>query len=214
MSGPQDELETLVRGLRDGGAASLGELFVRYRDRLRWVVAARLDPRLRGRIDPSDVLQETFLEAMERFETYRREPAMPLFLWLRFLAVQRLLILHRRHFRAKRRDAAREVAPGPAGAPEVSAADLAERLIGHLTSPSDAAIRAEQRRAVLEALNALEPIDREVLVLRHFEQLSNAETAQLLGLRESAASNRYVRALQRLRAILDDRPAVAAETSA
>jgi RNA polymerase sigma-70 factor (ECF subfamily) len=179
----------------------LGALFDRHSDRLRRLVAFRIDGRLRGRLDPSDVVQETFLEASERFDSFRTEPPMPEFLWLRLLALQRLARLHRHHLGVQGRDAGREVGLGrPDG--------LADDLMGSLTTPSQAAMRAEQVRRLRHALETLEPIDYEVLVLRHFEQLSNAESARVLGLGESAASNRYVRALERLRAALSgDQPA-------
>ncbi len=186
------------------GDNGLADLYDRYADRLRRLVAFRIDGRLRGRLDPSDVIQETFLEASERFETYKRDPAMPEFLWLRFLALQRLAGLHRHHLGVQGRDAGREIGPANLG-------DLADGLIAALTTPSQAAIRDEQARRLRAALELLEAIDREVLALRHFEQLSNAETARVLGLGESAASNRYVRALQRLKAALAVDEATAGE---
>jgi RNA polymerase sigma-70 factor (ECF subfamily) len=170
------------------------------------MVRLRLDQRLKGRIDPSDVLQEAYLEAFQRFPDYARAPDMPFFLWLRFLTAQRLLILHRRHLAAQARDAGREVSLDGGGMPEASSAALAAQLVGPQTTPSQVAVREETRRRLLDALNELDPVDREVLALRHFEQLTNAEAARVLGLRESAASMRYARALLRLKDVLTGLP--------
>jgi RNA polymerase sigma-70 factor (ECF subfamily) len=196
------ETSELVRRAGRGDAQALGVLLERFRDRLRLMVRLRLDRRLQGRIDPSDVLQEACLEAAQRFADYARAPDMPFFLWLRFLTAQQLLILHRRHLGTKARDAGREVSLHRAAPPEASSEVLAAHLVGQNTAPSQAAMRAEMQRQLQEALDSLEPLDREVLVLRHFEQLSNGEVAQVLGLRESAASQRYGRALLRLKDVL------------
>ena len=185
---------------------SLGELFHQHRGRLRLMVGLRLDHRLQGRVDPSDVLQEAYLEAMDRLPQYLQERPMPLFLWLRFLTAQRLQILHRRHLRTKSREAGREVSLSHKPLPAVSSEALAARLIGRDSTPSEAAMRAETRAQLLAALDSLTPIDREILAMRHFEQLTNAETAQVLGLRESTASQRYARALLRLKDLLRTLP--------
>ena len=131
---------------------------------------------------------------------------MPVYLCLRLLTGQRLVDLHRRHLGAKMRDAGQEVSLHAGGLPRASSASLAELLMGRLTSPSRAAGRAETQVRVQQALNDMDPRDREVLALRHFEDLSNAETARVLGLHESAASKRYLRALKRLNEILDILP--------
>jgi RNA polymerase sigma-70 factor (ECF subfamily) len=201
-----DETEQLLHRASRGDQQALGELLSRYRDRLRLMVRLRLDRRLQGRIDSSDVIQEAYLEAAERFEDYARNPDMPFFLWLRFLTAQKLLVLHRQHLGAKSRDAAREVSLYRGALPEASSAVLAAQLVGHRTTPSQAAMRAEMQIKLQEALNSMDAIDREVLALRHFEQLSNGETARILGLRESAASQRYARALLRLKEILTSLP--------
>jgi RNA polymerase sigma-70 factor (ECF subfamily) len=180
----------------------LGRLFVESKDRLRRMVALRLDRRLQSRIDPSDVIQDAYVEATSRYADYRDQPSMPLFLWLRFITAQKLLALHRHHLGTKLRDAAQVVALCRGALPEATSQSLAAQLLGHLTTPSQVAIRAELQVRLQEALNSLSPLDREVLALRHFEQLTNAEAAQVLGLQESAASNRYARALKRLGKIL------------
>jgi len=131
---------------------------------------------------------------------------MPFFLWLRLLTGQRLLAIHRRHLRTKMRDAGQEIALHQGAIPPASSASLAAQLLGRLTSPSVAVMRAELRLRLQEALNGMDAIDREVLVLRHFEELTNGETAEVLGLLPAAASNRYVRALKRLRSILQGVP--------
>ncbi len=192
----------LLQAAAEGDKERWGALLARHRERLRRMVALRLDHRLQGRIDPSDVIQEAFLTASARLAEYLRQPSMPFFLWLRFLTGQKLLELHRHHLGAQARDASREVSLYRGALPETTSAALAAQLLGHLTRPSEAAIRAEMKIRLQEALNSMEPLDREVLALRHFEQLSNAETARVLGLQESAASKRYLRALKRLKEIL------------
>jgi RNA polymerase sigma-70 factor, ECF subfamily len=195
--------EALMDRARSGDAQAIAELFDHYRERLRRMVSLRLDRRLQGRVDASDVLQEAYLDLARRAPEFLQQPNMPFFLWLRLLTGQRLLAFHRRHLGAKMRGADQEIALHKGAMPQAESASLAAQLLGKLTSPSLAAMRAEMRVRLQDALNAMDPIDREVLVLRHFEELSNNETAQVLGLQKAAASNRYVRALKRLRAILD-----------
>jgi RNA polymerase sigma-70 factor (ECF subfamily) len=166
------------------------------------MVALRLDRRLQGRIDASDVIQETYLEAWSRLPEYVREPKMPFFLWLRFLTGQKLVTLHRHHLGVEMRAAGLEIALYRGTMPEASSAALAAQLLGHDTRPSEAAIRAELKIQVQEALNQLDAIDREVLALRHFEQLSRAECAQVLGINDGTVSKRYFRALKRLKETL------------
>jgi RNA polymerase sigma-70 factor (ECF subfamily) len=171
------------------------------------MVALRLDERLRGRVDPSDVIQEAYLEATERRPEYARDPEpMPPFLWLRFLTLQRLQIMHRRHLGTRSRDAGREISIHGEASPAASSAAIAAQLLGRDTRASEALIRDERKLRLQEALNAMDVIDREVLVLRHFEQLSNGESARVLGISESAATKRYLRALKRLREMLSTLP--------
>jgi RNA polymerase sigma-70 factor, ECF subfamily len=192
----------LVERLRGGDQQALADLFARYRDRLKRMVQLRLDRRLQGRVDPSDVLQEAYLDVAHRAAEYAANPAMPVYLWLRFLTGQRLLALHRYHLGAQMRDAGLEVSIHRGAVLQASSASLAAQLLGHLTSPTQAAMRAELQLRLQEVLNTLEPTDREVLVLRHFEELTNNETAEVLGIGKTAASNRYVRALKRLKEAL------------
>jgi RNA polymerase sigma-70 factor (ECF subfamily) len=205
-TGNSGETDQLLQRLAQGDREGLGTLLERHRKRLRRMVALRLDQRLQGRIDASDVLQEAFLEVAARLPEYLRQPSMPFFLWLRFLTGQKLLELHRHHLGAQMRDAGREVSLHRGSLPEASSAALAAQLLGHDTRPSEAAIRAERKIRLQEALNGMDPLDREVLALRHFEHLNNAETAQVLGLQESAASKRYIRALKKLKEILTHMP--------
>jgi RNA polymerase sigma-70 factor (ECF subfamily) len=200
------ETNRLLEKAAAGDREDWGRLLEKHRLRLRRMVALRLDPRLQGRIDASDVIQEAYLEASARLEDYLRDPTMPFFLWLRFLAGQKLVTLHRHHLGTRMRDAGREVSLYRGRLPEATSAALAAQLLGHQTRPSEAAVRAELKIRLQEALNSMDPLDREVLALRHFEQLSRAEAAQVLGIQESACGKRYVRALQRLRDLLANLP--------
>ena len=206
MTRESNNSDELLRRAQAGDQQALAELFSHYRDRLRQMVCLRLDRRLQGRIDPSDVLQEAYLDLAKRLPEYAQKPTMPFFLWLRFLTGQKLIDLHRHHLGAKMRDAGQEVSLYRGALPQASSVSLANQLLGRLTSASRAAIRAETQLRVQEALNGMEPLDREVLTLRHFEMLSNEETAQVLGISKSAASNRYIRALKRLKEIMTGLP--------
>ena len=196
-----DEAELLWQATA-GDQQALAALFARYRDRLRKLVHLRLDRRLSGRSDTSDVLQEAYLDLARRAPDFFAESTMPFFLWLRLLTGQRLVDLHRRHLGARMRDAGQEVSLHRGALPAASSVSLAQHLLAGLTSPTQAAVREEMRLRLQEALNSMDPIDREVVVLRHFEELSNAETAEVLGIEPPAASKRYILALRRLKAIL------------
>lgn len=200
-----DELD-LIQQASAGDSQAQEELFTRYRDRLRRMVKLRLDPRVQGRVDPSDVIQEAYVEIFQKLADYAKEPKLPFFLWLRLLTGQKLALAHRHHLGVQARNAGREISLFHGALPEVSSAALAAQLMGRLTSPSHAAVKAELKIRIQEALNSMEALDREVLTLRHFEQLSNSETALVLGIGETAACNRYVRALKRLRKILEEMP--------
>jgi RNA polymerase sigma-70 factor (ECF subfamily) len=201
-----DDQELLRRAL-EGDEPALAALFGGHRDRLRKMIRLRLDRRLSGRVDTSDVLQDAYLDVRKRVAEYARDPsAMPFHLWLRLVAGQRLTDLHRHHLGAQMRDAGQKVSLHRGPFPQADSVSLAAQLLGKLTTASQAAIRVEHKLIVQEALNSMEPIDREVLALRHFEHLSNDETAQVLGLSKSAASNRYIRALKRLKEILSSIP--------
>jgi RNA polymerase sigma-70 factor (ECF subfamily) len=201
-----EEISALLERAAGGDRAATDDLFARYRKRLKRMIRLRLSRQLAGRIDDSDVLQEACLEAGKRLPDYLRDRPLPFFLWLRHIAGQKLIDAHRRHLGAEKRDAACELSLHRGPMPAASSASLAAQLLGRLTSPSQAAIKAEARLCVQEALNAMDPLDREVLALRHFEQLSNAETAEALEINESTASSRYLRALKRLKEALEQFP--------
>src|SRR6266851_7177756 len=181
----------LVERVRAGDWTALNEIFARHRDRLRRMVEMRLDWRLQARIDASDVIQDAFLDVTTRLEEYLQNSAVPLFLWLRLVVGERLTRLHRQHLGAQMRDAGKEVSLYRDALPAAGSAALAARLLGKHTSPTQAAVRAERMLRLQEALNTLDAIDREVLSLRHFEQLSRTETARELGIEEGAAAKRY-----------------------
>ncbi len=205
IQGPDDSEDLLFRAA-SGEESALAALWERHRRRLRQMVRLRLDCRLQGRIDPSDVLQDAYLDLSARLPDYARDRPMPTYLWLRLVTGQRLAQEHRRHLGTAMRDAGREIAMDPGPWPQPSSASLAAQLLGRLTTPSQAAVRAERQLQLQAILNRMEPIDREILALRHFEELSNGEAAAVLGLSKTAANNRYVRALGRLRDLLEHAP--------
>jgi RNA polymerase sigma-70 factor (ECF subfamily) len=210
MNGDPGSTDDLLRRAGAGDPQDLAELFAHYRDRLRRMVRLRMDRRLQRRVDPSDVLQEAQIDVLRRAAEYAADPRLPPFLWLRLVTGQRLMALHRRHLGARMRSAGQEIELHRGPMPQVTSLSLAEMLLGRLTSPTQAAQRAEVRVFLQEALNRMDPLDREVLTLRHFEELSNAEVAQVLGLSKTAASNRYIRALERLREVLAGIPGLLA----
>jgi RNA polymerase sigma-70 factor (ECF subfamily) len=206
MNDPPSETIVLFERLQAGDRGALAELFQRHRDRLRRMVELRMDVRLQGRIDASDVLQDGFLDLAKRVDSYLSEPKLPVFLWLRLVVSDRLAIYHRRHLGAQMRDVGREVSLYRDPLPRASSAALASMLLGRMTSPSNAAIRAEQILQVEEAMNALDPLDREVVALRHFELLTRAETATVVGITEEAGAKRYIRAPKKLKVIMAAMP--------
>jgi len=191
-----------------GDLEAWGALLARHRERLQSALAFRLNPRVRGRLDAADVVQEAFIVATARRADFFGQSSQPLFLWLRWIVANTLLELHRHHLGAQMRDASREVSARRRSGDAAHETDeaLVVQLSAGATGPATAAGRAEAEARVREALAQMEPIDREVLALRHFEQLTNAEAAQLLGIQEKAAAKRYVRALDRLREALSDMP--------
>jgi RNA polymerase sigma-70 factor (ECF subfamily) len=197
-----DELEWL-RAAADGDEAASQRLLARHRGRLRQMVAVYLDRRLSARVDPSDIVQEALADAARGLAAYLRAPPLPFYPWLRQFARQRLLQLHRRHIGARRRSVERE-APWDIALSDQSADALADRLIANGTSPSRRLIRDELRRRVQAAMERLAERDREILVMRHLEEMSAAEIAAILGISEGAIRVRLLRALTRLRNLLDD----------
>ena len=204
-TGPGDEPELLPRAAA-GDEAAARELYARYRGRLKRMVHLRLSRRLQGRVDDSDVLQEAYLDVARRLPEYVQDPKLPFFLWVRHLAGLKLAEIHRRHLGTQSRDADREISLHRGGLPEADSVSLAAQLLGQLTTPSQAAVKAERRLLVQEALSALDSLDREVLALKHFEQLSTSEIADVLGLSKAGAGSRYLRAIKRLREVLSAMP--------
>jgi RNA polymerase sigma-70 factor (ECF subfamily) len=200
------EVEELLSRAADGDERAVAELFDLHRRRLKQMVRLRLDRRLQGRVDPSDVLQDAFIDLTEQLPNYLSRREMPFFLWLRLMAGQRLMRVHRQHFGAAMRDVGREVSLYKGALPQASSMSLAAQILGRVTTASQAAIRAERQLQLQTALNGMDEMDREIIALRHFEELTNTEAAAVLGLSKAAASNRYTRALTRLQAILESIP--------
>lgn len=202
-SPPDDEVARIQAAGADQDEA-VAEAFERHRARLLRMVEMRIHPAVRGRVSASDVLQETYLDVSGRIADYLQDPRMPFFLWVRFLTAQKLMALHRRHLGAQKRDARRQVSRGHPGFPSASSVTLVKHLLAQGTTPTQAVAQGEMRLQLEEALDDMGPADREVLVLRHFEELTNVEAARELGIEPPAASKRYVRALKRLRTVLEE----------
>src|SRR4051812_38678087 len=197
----------LERAAASGDAGAWGALLNEHGERLLRMVAFRLDPRLRGRVDAADVVQEAYLAASDLRAEYFRLPAAPVFLWLRGIVSNKLLEVHRHHLGTEMRDAGREAARGsPAGERDAASVALVDRPTGGGAGPGTAVGRAEVAARLRRALDGMEPTDREVLALRHFEQLSNGEAAAVLAIQPKAAAKRYVRALKRLKDVLAAMP--------
>jgi RNA polymerase sigma-70 factor (ECF subfamily) len=195
-----------IASLRGGDRHALAAFFDQHRDRLRRMVELRLDPRLRARLDASDVVQEAFLDVAHDLDSYLADPKLSPLLWLRLHVGRRLTTLHRQHLGTRMRDAGLEISLYQGALPEASSAALASMILGRHTSPTQAAQRAERMVRIQEALNSLEPTDREILALRHFEELGRAEAAEVLGISQDAGAKRYFRALKRLKDVLSAMP--------
>jgi RNA polymerase sigma-70 factor (ECF subfamily) len=198
MSGEAAEIQDLLVRARQGEPAAFADLFARHREQLRRAISWRLDRRLAARVDVSDVLQETYLEAARRLPAYLQSPEMPFHLWLRWLAGEKVLAAHRQHLLADKRAVGREVPPLPVD----SSAQFVNGLVGQGPTPSRAAAALEAAERLRLALQKLDDLEREIILWRHFEQLTNREIAQLLRIGEAAANKRYIRALDRLRGLL------------
>lgn len=182
---------------------NVATIFLKYRSQLERMIEFRMDPRIRSRIDAHDVLQESFLEIKNRYRDFIVNPGVSLFVWIRKITYQVLIDSQRRHFRQKR-GVQNEIPMGQFVGDISDASQLmARELIGQLTSPSQAAIKAEELEQMHAALESMNETDREILALRHFEQLSNADVAQIIGIKPAAASNRYVRAVTKLGEIME-----------
>lgn len=188
-----------LQRLRDGDEEALAELFGQYRDRLFHIVSVRMDRRLAGRVDADDVLQEVYIDAADRIQHFINNHSGSFLVWLRLITTQTMANIYRRHLDVKMRDANREVSIQAGRAYASPTSPIAMQLLGHLTSPSSAAMRDEAAQRLEAVIDKMKPMDREVIALRHFEQLDNNEVAEVLGIHEKAASIRYIRALKRLK---------------
>jgi len=200
---PQSEkTQDLLNEVADGDRSAVNRLMDRHRDAVRRMVQMRLDQAVARRVDASDVVQDVLLEASQRLTDYLQHPAMPFHLWLRQLAKDRIIDMHRRHRAAKRRSVDREQNFSGLGNDEQSAADLAALLRDAELTPAAAALRKELQTRFVAALQQMDEGDREIIVMRHFEHLGNSEAAEALGLSAPAAGMRYLRAIRRLRELL------------
>ncbi|MGL4550435.1 MAG: sigma-70 family RNA polymerase sigma factor [Gemmataceae bacterium] len=202
MWGDHPDTEELLGQARDGQAGAVDRLLDVHREPLRRLIGLRLDPALAARVDASDIVQEVLLEAHKRLADYLRHPAMPFRLWLRHLAQDHVIDAHRRHRQAQRRSLDREQPLVPAVLADHSSLELAGQLLDGERTPASEAIQRELQRRLDAAIGDLDEDDREVILMRHREQLSNQQAAEALGLSEAAASMRYLRAIRRLRATL------------
>ncbi len=201
MSGTEEQDVELLNQLKAGDEQALAKAFSRHRERLWQMVRFRLDPRLARRVDENDILQEAYLDAARRLRHFEDRGGSSVFVWLRMIVEQTLVDVHRRHFGARKRSVVREIPIRDKFDPQATSVSIAGQLLDRLTSPSQAAIRVELSSQVEAALAGMDPTDQEVLALRHFEELTNSEVAQVLGIQQKAASIRYVRALKRLKGI-------------
>jgi RNA polymerase sigma-70 factor (ECF subfamily) len=198
------ETQVLLDDARLNKPGAEDQLLARHRDALRRMIAMRLDPALAGRLDASDVVQEVMVEAHRRLKDYLENPAMPFHLWLRHIAHDHMIDAHRRHRQAQRRSLDREQPLNVALPHDRSSVELMVQLLDRERTPASAALQHELEQKLQVALARLEEDQREILLMRHFEQLSNQEVATALGLSEPAASMRYLRALRRLRDLMLD----------
>lgn len=202
MSCPSEHSEPVLQRLKSGDETALAEFFSLFRERFLRMIRVRTDPRLLGRIDPEDVMQDAYVDAAKRIHHFAKMECGSPYVWLRAIVAQTLINLHRQHLGVKARDAGREVSIHERWPAQTTSASMAHLLIANLTSPSRAAVRAELAEQLTAAVESMDARDREVLVLRHFEELTNSETAEVLGIEQKAASIRYVRAVRRLKQIL------------
>ena len=203
----ESEKETqFIAQLQAGDTAALAELFSVYQPRLERIIRFRMDHRLAGRLSETDVIQEAYLNASKRIEHFLKQADFPFFVWLRLIVNQTLVDLQRQHLQAEMRDVRKEISLQQSNASHQTSFALAAQLVGKMTSASGVLSRSERMATLQQALNQMKEIDREVIALRHFEELSNAEAANVLGIDEQASSKRYVRAMKRMKDVLNDIP--------
>ena len=202
----QTVTQNLLANARQGDRAAVNRLLERHRVSLKKLIQLRLDRKIARRVDASDVVQDVLMEANTRLQDYLADPRMPFHLWLRQLAQDRMIDVYRRHRGAQRRSLDREQSITAPQFSDQSGLDLMGQLADHELTPAAASIRKELEARFVLALDQLEDEDREIVLMRHFEQLGNSEVADALGLSAAAAGMRHLRALRKLRAILGDRP--------
>lgn len=202
MSIDADRQAALLEELRRGSAEARDQLLLMHQPRLLRMVKFRMSPRLAQRVDPADVVQEAVVQAAARLPEFLSNNTMDFYVWLRWLTKDRLTDLHREHLGAQKRDARREVHVDSV-LPTASSVHLANALAGHLTSPSGAAVRAELQQTIQDGLSRLNEDEREILILRHYEQLSLDEAAQCLQISKSGAAKRHMKALRQLRSLVE-----------
>ena len=208
--GGSDDTDQLLRSAAGGDSAAIETLLERHRERLRRMIALRLDDRLAARLDASDVVQEALVDAARKLAGYARDRPLPFYPWLHRLAAERLAAVYRQHRRTKTRSVAREEAVDFAW-PDSSAQLMVNSLVANDTAPSQAVLREEQRLHVHAALQELAPLDREILMMHYLEDLTFPEIAAILDIGEGAAKMRHLRALRRIRALMaGDGPEVSA----
>src|SRR5207244_12455540 len=196
------ETQELLDQAKKGDNHAADRLLAQHREPVRRMIDLRLDPAIAARVDASDVVQEVLLEASRRLDKYLADPSMPFHLWLRHIAKDHIIDAHRRHRQAQRRGVDREQPMVPAGLADHSSIELAAQFLDPELTPASAAMKQELVRRLHAAIAELDEDDRDILLLRHFEQLSNQDVAALLNLTEPAASMRHLRALRRLRELL------------
>ena len=191
--------------LVEGGQNALADLLALHQEKLERIVAFRLAPYLRSRVDPADVLQEAYFEISRRINEFLDGSPVSFFVWIRQKTIQTLIDIHRNHTREKR-DAQRELSLASSPYGQTTSISIARLLLDDITSPSQAAVREEEIQQLQSALESMNETDREVIAMRHFEHLNNLQVAEVLDISPTAASNRYVRAAAKLSEILNHFP--------
>jgi RNA polymerase sigma-70 factor, ECF subfamily len=197
-----EETDKLLKAAENQAAGAADELLGEFREPLRRMIGMRLDPAIARRVDASDIVQDVLLEANQRLTSYLKKPDMPFHLWLRHLAQDRIIDTHRRHRLAQRRSIDKEQSIEKPAWQDESSIGFAQQFVDTERTPASEAIQKELQRKLADAVNQLEDDDREIILMRHHEQLSNQEVATALKLTEAAASMRYLRAVRRLKALL------------
>ncbi len=203
LSPKNDLTDELLVQVREGSDGAVDKLFDRHRKALRRMIHLRLNNRVSRRVDASDVLQDVFIEASRRLQTYLEKPPMAFHLWIRQIARDRIIDAHRRHAVSAKRSVDREMSLNAPATVDQSSIELAGQLCDGELTPAAAATQREIAMQLEQAVHQLRDQDREIILMRHYEQLSNLEIAQELGLTEPATSMRYLRALRRLRELLN-----------